>query len=271
MHRAALSFFSINGSYELIDLAPEDLEEGICKIQSSGFSGFNVTIPHKEAVFRASKYKSLEAEIIGAANTVRIDSAGATLAHNTDLGGFVHALSLATKGESSLLSNPLLLGSGGAARACFAGLVLSGCARITLAARRVSEAEKICKHLLATLGSVSDVQANIVSMPFEDAASAGPFSLVVNCTSVGLDAVSASEQAEAFKPIFAAMQQQSLFFDTVYKRDRSSTILMAMARTYGVATVVDGLDMLVGQAALAFEYWTARRPDHELMKSALTF
>ncbi len=271
MHRAAFSFFGIDGSYELLDIDPGELEDGIYRLQQDGFSGFNVTIPHKEAVFRLLKQHSLAASLVGAANTVRIDSAGALIAHNTDLGGFMQALRLALSHPGSELSltrieKVLVLGAGGVARACIAGLALSGCRSIVVAARRLPEAEKICKFVRAQVSNyLLTNECKIRLVPFDKVAGFGAFTLVLNCTPVGL---AEPEKASWFDSVIASMDRQTLFFDSVYMRDRSPTLLMKMASSAGISSI-DGLDMLVEQAVLGFEYWTGRRPPGKIMRDSL--
>ncbi len=96
MHQAAFSFFSLQGSYDLIDIPPEELGTRLDELVKEGFSGWNVTVPHKESVYHwvaGIGNLTAEARMVGAVNTVRITSSGAIHGHNTDLGGFLSALS----------------------------------------------------------------------------------------------------------------------------------------------------------------------------------
>jgi len=285
MHRAAFSFFNLNGSYELIDIEPEKLAAGIAGLKEAGFSGFNVTIPHKENVFAMLPCRSPEAALVGASNTVRIDSAGTLIAHNTDLGGFIAALQLqlqqaqapqlalgsaneSGQQEQRQLNNALVLGAGGVARACIAALLLLNCRQISLAARRATEAEKISSTLKQNLaaGNVAST-SEIRILSLEETSRHQDFQLVLNCTSIGLGETE-TESLDWADKLFASLPEHCLFFDTVYRRDRQATTLMQKAQSQRIASV-DGLDMLVAQAALAFEYWTGKLPAHALMRQAL--
>jgi shikimate dehydrogenase len=271
MHRAAFSFFQLNGSYELIDIEPQNLEAGISDLKEAGFSGFNITIPHKENVFALIPSRSPEAALVGAANTVRIDSSGKLTAHNTDLGGFIAALQLAMNAHhmnSAGLKNVLVLGAGGVARACLAALLLLNCAELNVAARRPAEAEKFTaalKQNLQTGNLASTARLKILSLDETD--QCHDLQLLVNCTSIGLGQ-SENEKLAWAEKLFAKLPGDCLFFDTVYRRDRQATTLMQIAEAHNIASA-DGLDMLVAQAALAFEYWTGKLPEHSLMRQAL--
>jgi shikimate dehydrogenase len=290
MHRAAFSFFGITGSYELIDLSPQELPAGIDRLCRDNFSGFNVTIPHKQAVYALLKQHSPEASMLEAVNTVRIDSAGELEGHNTDLGGFINALALALADgdevdrqaaqrqdsrftamaapEFARGQKALLLGAGGAARACIAGLMLAGCRSIVLAARRPQQALTVSKSIYASVSACcpqSSCEFSIVS--FEEIETRPAFTLVINCTPAGLNAD--SEHSFWFDSVIAAMESQALLFDSVYRTDRSPTVLMRMAARRGLKCV-DGLSMLAEQAALSFEYWTGRRPSLQLLRDALS-
>ena len=288
LHGAALSFFGIAGSYELIDLSPAELSRGIDRLIKDGFSGFNVTIPHKEAVFALLEKHSFESRLVGAVNTVRIDSAGHLSAHNTDLGGFIQALSFALgKADRTSLSEAniqancftnayrcrlfagnekvLLVGAGGAARACLAGLIMSGCRHIVVAARNPDTSRELCKSVCTGVSSYLDTgTCNLTVETLDSITGCHDFSLAVNCTPVGLT-VSEAPWAAA---LINSLSREALLFDNVYRQDGRPTFLMRLALERGLSCV-DGLDLLVEQAALSFEYWTGRRPPAACLRESL--
>lgn len=268
MHRAAFLSFGIAGTYELIDIKPEDLPLQLERLVKEGFAGFNVTIPHKEAVYRLVTARSIESELVGAVNTVKIDSSMQLSAHNTDLGGFRQALEQAL--SFHCLSTPekaLVLGAGGAARSCLSGLLLSGCKKLYLAARRVDEAECLVKSICAKLSVYMDrISCDVSVISFDSIEGTGEYPLLLNCTSVGLK--DGEEAPDWARRVIDSVQANGLLFDTVYKKDRSPTLLMELARARGL-NAVDGINMLVEQAVLSFEFWTGRRPGSKLMHDAL--
>lgn len=289
MHRAALLFFGLSGSYDAFDIEREHLVEGIAQLNADLIDGFNVTIPHKEAVFQLSEARSREVQIVGAVNTVKFDAERKMLTHNTDLGGFIRAFrhALFTQMEVELgaaqqikeqnldiykiacddmpVDNALVLGAGGAARACLAGLILQGCKRIVLAARRLPEANQVGEQLCKTISELVDIKANVEVLPFEKLASTEAFSYVVNCTPIGLTETELPSWAEL---TFARANEGAIFFDTVYDRSGAPTLLMQAASKHGLFAV-DGLRMLAEQAALSFEFWTGQRPSTQLMIDAM--
>ena len=91
MHIAALKHFGLRGTYSLLDVAPDDLDKRVPELIHEGYAGFNVTIPHKNAMYKLATERTKEAEVALAANTIKIDD-GKLVAHNTDIEGFTRAL-----------------------------------------------------------------------------------------------------------------------------------------------------------------------------------
>ncbi len=115
IHGYWLKSYGISGSYEAIDVAPDDLPAFLSALREKGFEGGNVTIPHKEAVFAAVNRRDAAAEQIGAVNTLWFDE-GNLCAGNTDAHGFAANLDEYVPGWAG--NGPaVVLGAGGAARA----------------------------------------------------------------------------------------------------------------------------------------------------------
>ncbi|MBX9689804.1 MAG: shikimate dehydrogenase [Candidatus Obscuribacterales bacterium] len=267
MHRAAFSYFGLQGSYELIDVEPEKLAFSIEKMQAENFSGFNVTIPHKEAVHALLSKCTLEAGLVGAVNTVRIDSAGTLHGHNTDLQGFIKALELALAGQGKNcldLSEVLILGAGGAARACLAALLILGCKKLRLAARNTEAAERLAEEIQSKCSQLKKIDCEISVGSFEKLEAA--YALAVNCTPIGLRQLELPEWGAA---LFAALKKDAFFFDTVYTAERQNTVFMKAAAEHKIASC-DGLSMLAAQAVFAFEFWSGRSVPQALMLEALS-
>lgn len=273
MHRAAFLFFGIEGTYDLFDIEPQEFESRVSNLIAAGLSGFNATIPHKGAALQlcTEQNRSLEARLVGVANTIRVDSAGELHAHNTDLIGFMNALREFEGGVTHSSSLAIILGAGGAARACILGAILAGYQRVCVIARRFEQSEAICQEIQqslkaegieyhAGLSAAAPAALKSLDEKSKDAC------LIVNCTPVGLTQDTVPEFIE---PLFRRNQSSSrkLFFDTVYKPDLEETPLMRLAGQNDYF-VCDGLAMLVEQAAYAFQFWTGRLPPHDLLLSA---
>jgi shikimate dehydrogenase len=221
-------------------VAPERLAAAVAGAVALGVCGFNVTIPHKEAIMAHLDDIAPAARAIGAVNTVRVQD-GKTMGYNTDGEGFLqplHALHLPFRTTTTCM-----LGAGGAARAVAMALLEAGCPVLVLANRTYERAA----HLVAILQGHFP-QAQVRAVPLAQAAPAARQSgLLINATSVGLhDASEALVPDTCFHP-------DQVVYDLVYRP--LYTPLLQVAQRRG-ATVVPGLDMLIGQGAAAFQIWT---------------
>lgn len=282
MHKAAFFSLSINGTYELLDLPVQTALETITRLPGSGLSGWNVTVPHKELVFNwikqvsGAENLSAEARIAGAVNCVRITSSGTVQGHNTDLGGFLQAYCNATTGGESTFCNEhsaaLILGAGGAARACICALAMHGVRSIYVVARDINKSRLLCDELAGNMTTTAmpnkthspPLNTTLTATAFDELSQWSP-KLVVNCTPIGLT------DEEPPCQVLTMMEQipkEGFFFDTVYNRAGKPTTLCRIASTRAIRNT-DGRAMLVEQAVLAFQYWTGRLPSAQLMRSAL--
>lgn len=132
IHRALLAAAHLEGDYRLLDIAPEDLANRLPELQT--LHGFNVTIPHKQAVLSAMAELDEKAALFGAVNTVAVRD-GKFYGYNTDCYGFLRSLSAA---GIPLAGRVLVLGTGGVARMFAFEAVLAGAA-VTLAVRTPSK------------------------------------------------------------------------------------------------------------------------------------
>src|SRR5215211_112786 len=245
MHTAALRAAGLDDwEYLALPLPPELFAETVLALPAAGFRGVNVTIPHKEAALALADEASPAARAIGAANTLTFERGGAILADNTDAPGLLEALRerLDPAGRSALV-----LGAGGAARAAIWALASAG-AEVAVWNRTPARAAA----LAAELG------ARHVAAP-------GPAEIVVNATSVGLDA-----NIDPFKaiPLKAdRFEAGSCVIDMVY--GSGETRLLEAARSRG-ARVIDGLEILVAQGVASFERWTGTMAPRQAMREAVT-
>lgn len=208
-----------------------------------GLAGLTVTMPHKEDAARACDELSPAATALGVANVVTVTDGARLVGSSTDGEGFVR--SVRELGFDPTGADVLVAGAGGAARAIVLALGGAG-ARVTVAARRVEAAE-------AAIDLVPDGHA--VALGDVDPA---PYALVVNATPLGMQGEPGPVSVERLNP-------GQLVVDTVYHP--METPFLAAARARGIQAV-NGLGMLVHQAALAFEGWTGVDAPLDVMREA---
>jgi shikimate dehydrogenase len=237
MFAAALSACGLAGwRYQRLPIPPELFVETVRALPVAGFAGANVTIPHKRAALGLADTASPGARAIGAANTLTFRGEQIE-ASNTDAPGLLGALPASPAGRDALV-----LGAGGSARAVVWALLGAGAGDVLVHARTPERARELCAELGGTP----------VAEPV-------PAALVVNCTPVGLADPSESPLAAA------AVADYACVVDLVY--GARETALVAAARRAG-STVVDGIDVLVSQGALAFEHWFAQPAPRQAMAVA---
>lgn len=242
IHNYWLKTYGIEGSYEPIDVTPDDLPVFFNRLKTREFVGGNVTIPHKELAFALSDELDPLAEQIGAVNTL-ICQDGGVYGTNTDYMGFLGNLDAATPGWSDKLDEAIVLGAGGACRAILVALKSRNIGKIHLLNRTVSKAENVALDLEGRIevGSLTDF-----------AARAPGAKLVVNTTAVGMK----GSRFEALA--LDQLPRDTIVTDIVYVP--LETELLADARKLGLRTV-DGLGMLLHQAVPGFKAWFGRKPD----------
>lgn len=243
LHGHWLSRYAIAGYYVPIAVPPVRLADALRALVTLGFRGINVTIPHKEAVLALADTVSPLAARIGAANTLSFTADGAILADNTDAHGFLANLRQNAPDWRPERGPALVLGAGGAARAVIVALCDAGVPEIRLANRSRSRADA----LAAALGG----PIAVIDWAARDAAVMGA-ATIVNTTALGMTGQPPLELS------LAAAAPDTVVSDIVYQP--LETPLLAAARARGLVTV-DGLGMLLHQAAPGFERWFGRRPE----------
>jgi len=223
------------------DVEPRDLHAAVSELRSPEVRGANVTIPHKETVVPLMDELAQEAATIGAVNTI-VNEDGGLSGHNTDAAGFAATLrKLIPEGPAG--RDCLVVGAGGVARAVVASLVGEGAFRVWVANRTHERALRLCEEA-SEWGT-----AELVPLRLEDAKRVGPScKVIVNATSLGL-----VEPVKEFPVDVDTLDSGQVLVDTVYGTDPTS--LVEAARKRGIAAV-DGKEMLLQQAALAYELWT---------------
>lgn len=250
MHNAALEHLQLDYVYLALPIQGQDLAAALRGFEAIGLVGFNITIPHKQAIMPLLQTVTPLAQAVGAVNTVWRTDQGWN-GTNTDVLGFLAPL----KADSTDWSQTpaLVLGNGGAARAVVAGLLELGCPQITIAGRDPQRlatfqgswsADFLAQYPRSNLGTVTwdELSAHLPQT-----------GLVVNTTPLGM---APNVDRSPLTP--AAMDQlpaQATVYDLIYTP--SPTQLLAQAQERGLRAI-DGLEMLVQQGAEALRIWTDR-------------
>ena len=240
LHQFWYDELALNARYVALEMADTSPIEDFRALSRSGFSGLNVTLPYKHDALACAAKASDAARRIGAANTLtKSDDESdphAWMAHNTDITGFLWSFDLMVPGDGDEV---VLVGAGGAARAVAAGLSDRGYNLIILN-RTPERAEEMISSLNLTKARVFPLET------LSDFAAVAP--IVVNTISLGHSGGS----------LDIPENEDGLFVDISYGKAAEATL--ANAEKAGWRTL-DGLPMLVGQAADAFDLWFKQKPD----------
>ena len=257
MHNAAFKIKRLQYFYLPFKVESKDLAAAVHGLKALGFVGFNVTIPHKVSII--SLLDTVEGDAIeaSAVNTVALREQS-LVGFNTDVEGFLSPLKrrdLKLKGSHSVV-----LGSGGAARACILGLTRASVRKISIVARNPNKAEDI----LSVLPPKSSVERVVVPMKGnEQRSTIRDADILVNATSVGMD-----PQREVSVIDYDRIPSNLVVYDLVYKPIK--TLLLKRAESAG-AIVIPGYEMLVDQAAASFRIWTGlNAPRKTMIRQALS-
>lgn len=258
MHAASFRALGLPAEYHAYDVPPEELPRRLQACQDQGFTGLNMTIPHKRTIMALLDHVDPVARVAGAVNTVRFDPEGRS-GFNTDVAGFLADLKART-GLTPAGLRVLVLGCGGAGRAVALGCIRSGAKEILLANRTVGKADQLAGDLLAVSNAVSSVR--VLSEGVKEWTSEAPFcDLVVQATSAGLR----PEDPSALPG--AAFRSGQVLYDLV-TTPHPPTVCVAQASG---ATAVNGIGMLVHQGAAAFKIWTGLDADLAAMQAAVGY
>jgi shikimate dehydrogenase len=229
--------------YVPLPVRDEDMGAAVKGLAALGFRGANVTIPHKGAVLPYLDRVDGDAALAEAVNTIVVEG-GELLGYNTDVAGVYGAL-VDVCGDSLRGAPGLLLGAGGAARAAALALARLGVDLTVVNRTAAAVPGSTCRWLPLAELTAARVAAQ---------------RLLVNATSLGMDGVGKVPASLA-----DTVTAGQVVVDVVYAR--GDTDLLARARARG-ATVIGGLEILVRQAAAAFEMWTGRSAPLDVMRDA---
>lgn len=264
MHNAAFAALGLNWTYLAFRVRATELATALRGMAALGFAGFNVTIPHKEAVLPLLDTVDADAQRIGAVNTVRVDD-GRLQGFNTDAPAVVDALGR-DGGAGIPGSRCLVLGAGGAGRAAAFALAGSGAAQIVILNRTADRADRLAAEV-----STAVPGRDVGSGPLDSVSVARAVrgaEIVVQATGATMSAAMGGSGGRAIwlDALRAGLRSGMTVLDMVYT-PRWTELLQA-AREAG-ATPVSGLSMLVYQGTRAFTLWTGQPAPVAVMQGAV--
>jgi shikimate dehydrogenase len=243
LHNYWLAKYGLTGAYMPLAIAREHLRAALQALPTLGFSGCNLTIPHKEAALRIVNTVDPLARRIGAVNCVVVAADGSLEGQNHDVFGYIESVREAQPSWRADAGPIVVIGAGGGARAVLVGLTDQGAREIRLVNRSLARAEALAHELGGPITALSWEERE---RALDGAA------MLVNATNQGMVGLPPLDLALDRLPASA------LVSDIVYIP--RETALIAAARKRGNPTV-NGLGMLLHQARPAFQAWFGIMPE----------
>jgi shikimate dehydrogenase len=255
MHDAAFAAAGIDGRYVLMELEPDEVARAVAAARGPDWFGLGVTAPYKPVVTGLVDEVETDALKIGAVNNVVRTDDGRLIGINTDAPGFIAGAELAM-GFPLRGAKVVVAGAGGVARAILHACLRSGVERVTVGSRDPAAAARLVAGAhhsrLQRIEAVGLADARVTDR-------LGDADLVVNATTVGM-----VDPGMAFT--VEAVADWATVFDCVYVP--AETPLLAAARARGLKAA-NGSEMLIAQAAIAFERWTGVAGMADVMRAAV--
>jgi shikimate dehydrogenase len=235
MHNTALERHEIEATYHAVSVSLSEIPSLIAHLNEQSFLGANITIPHKENMMEAMDELTIEADEIGAINTI-VKLEGKIIGHNTDAHGF--AVPLEDYHEDMMFERVIVFGSGGATKAIIYALREMGYEEIVMVSRRPERYKTEDGMILCSYDSWID---------YVDEAE-----LVINATPLGM---TPNIDASPINDDQAELLQGKLCYDIVYNPRETKFLRQAK---HSDAIPIGGLDMLIHQGAESFRIWTGK-------------
>lgn len=232
IHKRLFELSGENGDYSVLDVSPDELSVKITALNE--LSGYNITIPNKQAIIPYLDRLDKKADLYGSVNTVK--NGAVREGFTTDPDGFLKALQY---GNIHFGGNVVIAGCGGAARTFLYEAALAGC-NITLAVRDVHKADLLANEAIKRIPDTHITTCLISELD-------GEFDLLANATPVGM-----YPNIENMPVSEKALAKCKNVFDAVY--NPLETVLIKKAKANG-SNAVGGMSMLVWQAVVAHEIW----------------
>jgi shikimate dehydrogenase len=254
LHRFWLNQNNINGHYIPLKVSKIDLELVLKTLPKMGFSGVNITVPHKESVLKIANEITLSASQIGSANTLTFLPCGGFKADNTDGYGFLKNLEENEAAWDPSNAKVLIIGAGGASRAVISALLKSGVSKIVITNRTYERANELKEYF--------DRKIDVINWN-EKEQFLGEINTLVNTTTLGMLG------CENLDLSLSSINMGTIVLDLVYNPIK--TTLLQNAEKQG-CKIIDGLGMLLHQATPGFKEWFGVEPKitNEIRKRILT-
>ncbi len=242
IHQAFSKQTQQNLSYEKYLVELSEFEITIKDFQRSNFKGLNITVPFKERAFAICDELSIRAKLAGAVNTILFEDTGKIYGDNTDGIGLLRDISI---NHNFSLENKavLLVGAGGAARGIIKPIIDAKPKILTITNRTYKKAEHLANEFAQLLN------ITIESLPFSDITQC--YDCIINATAMGLENA-------AFPLSGKIISNDCCCYDMVYNKQTS---FLKWAKANEASLILDGLGMLVEQAAESFYLWRGVRPN----------
>ena len=248
IHNVGFRSLGIDWMYVACEVKEGDAQSALDAMKTLGLRGLSVTMPHKTAIASLVDSVSVAAQALNSVNTIEVTSDGLLVGHSTDGDGLV--ASLDEQGVSVTGTSILILGAGGAARSVIDALQRHGCRQMFVANRSLDNAQHAAA-LAPALTTVVSI-ANLVDL----AEAAAKSDIIINATSVGMAKNPDNLSVCPLAPDL--IDSHHIVVDLVYHP--IETELLRLTRKRG-AQAIDGLGMLVHQAALQQQIWTGLLPN----------
>lgn len=250
IHNFLIKRHNIDGIYIAVEIKKENLISNVKSLIEMGFAGFNVTIPHKEEIFKICDFKSKTATLTGAVNTVIITQDKKLFGHNSDAEGFINNLKNHFPDFSLKDKTAFVIGAGGAARAIVYSLIKEKVKNIFITNRDEKRALELIKNFDNFCKENSCKIEFLSKEIFEN--NLDKCDLLINSTSLGM------QGCEALEIDIKNLAKKAIVYDIVYKP--LETELLKKAKTQGNKTIT-GIGMLIHQALIGFEAWFKKKPE----------
>ena len=241
LHGYWLKLYGIDGSYEALDIAPDEIPDFFAGFREAGWAGGNVTVPHKMAVIPYLSRIDENARAMGAVNTIWWDGED-LVGGNADSLGFMGNLDDRAPGWDHGAKKAVVLGAGGAARAVVWGLKGRGL-NVVIVNRTKSKADDLAAHFG---GRVASAEMGALGHELAEA------DILVNATSLGMVGQPHNEVD------LSTLKPTATVADIVYVPLETQLLKQAAVRGH---RTVDGLGMLLHQAVFGFRHWFGTTPE----------
>ncbi len=267
IHNAAISNLGLDCVYVAFPITPINLATALKGFIAIDVIGCSVTIPHKQAIIPLLASVTPLARAVGAVNTIRNTKDGWE-GTNTDVAGFISPLAAIARDWTQMTA--IILGNGGAARAVVAGCHQLGCGKIQVVGRdatKLAEFEHSWQDIqLSTNSSNIPLSVNFQTYLWDELLTLITTEnlLLINSTPIGMHPH--IEDSPISAELMQGLPPGSIVYDLIYTP--SPTKFLQLAKDSG-AIAIDGVEMLVNQGAVAFEWWLQQPAPVEIMRQAL--